>query len=190
MENKLETRLYNVVGVTFDQNSQIKVRYATDQVEQRERHYLKFGATFAYFAALPKPMTKMDIVEYLTTTSLTDVFGDRIQGVEKAVEEGIALEEERLALALAPKEPKKRGPKPKAKPAKASAKPKKAKAATKSKKKAEKKVEAPARVEAEEYDLDAESPGDWGTEVPILDSDYDDDSVDLSEFEAMAQYND
>lgn len=188
--SKLEGRTYNVVGVTSEKDSSVKVRYATDQVAQRERHYLKFGATFAYFAALPKPMTKMDIVAYLIVNPIAVVFGDRVQGSEMAIKEGIVQEAARLADALDSKEPKKRGPKPKAAaPAKEKAvKPKKAKTVSKSKKKTEKKVEAPASEFGDSFENE-ESTDDWRSDIPILDE-FEDDSVDLTEFEAMAKYND
>jgi hypothetical protein len=181
----IENRLYAVVGVTVDAAGVAKVRYSGEDFEAREKLYVYLGAKLVRLVKLPKPLNKIDACKHLL--ALSD-FKQYVEVIETELAKKEAL--------VAPKVPKKRGPKPKAKSASVPA-PKKAAKAAKGKVKAKAKA---APVAAPFWGAGhAKAKATADTAVPVLDKgevetliveeDYDHD-FDVEQFEKIAASQD
>lgn len=156
----IDKRTYIVAGITRDKDELPKVRYSGDELEPRVKLYKYLGAVEVEFIELPQPMNKIEICKYLLTL---DTFAKNSE-YRKAIEVELAKKE---AL-VAPKVPKKRGPKPKAKPAPVAKAPKAKKAA-----KAAPVVATPVLKKGE-------------VETLMVEETYDHDDFDIRQFEQLA----
>lgn len=171
----IEKRLYAVAGVTVDAAGVAKVRYSGEDFEARQKLYVYLGAKLVRLIKLPHLMNKIDVCKHLLTLSDFAQYAEVIQ-TELAKKEAL----------VAPKVPKKRGPKPKAKSASVAAPKKAAKPAKKVK--ASKPAKAAKAAKAAPV---AEAPVlDKGeVETLIVEEDYDHD-FDVQEFEKLAASQD